>query len=60
MSPHRRAPAKKPPGKESALLASAPIFAAFGDETRLRLIGALCAGGAMSISKLTSGTEITR
>jgi DNA-binding transcriptional ArsR family regulator len=38
----------------------APIFAALGDETRLRLIAALCAGGAMSIAQLTSGTEITR
>jgi DNA-binding transcriptional ArsR family regulator len=60
MSPHRRVPPKKALGKASALLASAPIFAALGDETRLRLINTLCAGEAMSISKLTSGTEITR
>jgi DNA-binding transcriptional ArsR family regulator len=39
---------------------SAPIFAALGDETRLRLITILCAGGALSIAQLTSGTEITR
>jgi DNA-binding transcriptional ArsR family regulator len=38
----------------------APIFAALGDETRLRLIAALCVGGAMSITQLTSGTDITR
>jgi len=38
----------------------APIFAALGDETRLRLIAALCVGGAMSIAQLTSGTDITR
>jgi DNA-binding transcriptional ArsR family regulator len=38
----------------------APVFAALGDETRLRLIAALVAGGAMSIAQLTSGTEITR
>jgi DNA-binding transcriptional ArsR family regulator len=38
----------------------APIFAALGDEVRLRLIGALCMGGAMSITQLTTGTEITR
>ncbi len=42
------------------LRAAAPVFAALGDETRLRLIGALCAGGAMSIAQLTSGTQITR
>ncbi len=39
---------------------SAPIFAALGDEMRLRLIAALCMGGAMSITQLTSGTDITR
>ena len=27
---------------------------------RLRLIAALCVGGAMSITQLTSGTDITR
>lgn len=44
----------------TALRKSAPIFAALGDETRLRLIAVLCAGGAMSITQLTSGTQITR
>jgi DNA-binding transcriptional ArsR family regulator len=39
---------------------TAPIFAALGDETRLRLIGVLCVGGAMSISQLTLDTEFTR
>ena len=48
------------PLKKSALRNAAPIFAALGDETRLRLIAVLCAGGAMSIAQLTSGTEITR
>jgi DNA-binding transcriptional ArsR family regulator len=38
----------------------APIFAALGDETRLRLVAALCMGGAMSIAQLTLGTDITR
>jgi DNA-binding transcriptional ArsR family regulator len=44
----------------AALRNTAPIFAALGDETRLRLVAALCAGGAMSITQLTSGTQITR
>lgn len=39
---------------------SAPIFAALGDQTRLRFIALLSAGGAMSIAQLTAGTEITR
>ena len=55
MSPKRRpAPVNKP------LCNSAPLFAALGDEMRLRLIAVLCAGGAMSITQLTSGTDITR
>jgi DNA-binding transcriptional ArsR family regulator len=36
------------------------VFAALGDETRLRLIAALCMGGAMSITQLTAGTDLTR
>ncbi len=40
--------------------ASAPVFAALGDATRLRLVVALCAGGALSIAQLTAGTTITR
>lgn len=38
----------------------APVFAALGDPTRLRLVAALCVGGAMSIAQLTAGTDITR
>src|SRR4030095_1069056 len=60
MSPRRSAPSKKAPARTSSLSNSAPIFAALGDETRLRLIAVLCAGGAISIAQLTAGTEITR
>ena len=38
----------------------AAIFAALGDETRLRLVAVLCAGTALSIAQLTAGTAITR
>jgi DNA-binding transcriptional ArsR family regulator len=55
MSPRRRAASKNKPPRNCA-----PIFAALGDEMRLRLIAALCVGGAMSITQLTSGTDITR
>src|SRR5258707_3841037 len=55
MSPRRKA---APTNK--SLHHCAPIFAALGDEMRLRLIAALCVGGAMSITQLTSGTDITR
>ncbi|MDQ2936926.1 MAG: metalloregulator ArsR/SmtB family transcription factor [Acidobacteriota bacterium] len=60
MSPRVSTASKDVRLKKSALRNVAPIFAALGDETRLRLIAVLCAGGAMSIAQLTSGTEITR
>src|SRR3954468_14913155 len=40
--------------------ALASVFAALGDPTRLRLVAALCAGGAFSIAQLTERTEISR
>lgn len=42
------------------LRGSAPIFAALGDETRLRLVFRLCERGPMSITKLASGSKVTR
>jgi DNA-binding transcriptional ArsR family regulator len=50
----------KTAAKAAALASSAALFAALGDQTRLRLIAALCAGSAMSIAQLTAGTAITR
>ncbi len=38
----------------------ATVFAALGDPTRLKLVAALCAGGAFSIAQLTASTDITR
>ena len=55
MSPRRRSSAGNKPLQDCA-----PVFAALGDEMRLRLIAVLCVGGAMSITQLTSGTVITR
>ncbi len=60
MSLRRSRPSNKAQPKDTSLLNSAPLFAALGDETRLRLIGVLLAGGALSITQLTAGTEITR
>jgi|KBSSwiStaDraftv2_1062776.scaffolds.fasta_scaffold762644_2 DNA-binding transcriptional ArsR family regulator len=60
MSARLRKRLKKALPTHSSLRSSAPIFAALGDETRLRIIALLCAGGAVSIAQLTSGTEITR
>jgi DNA-binding transcriptional ArsR family regulator len=41
------------------LEAAAPVFAALGDETRLKLVARLCAGPE-SITHLTTGSAITR
>jgi DNA-binding transcriptional ArsR family regulator len=38
----------------------APVFAALGDENRLRLLSRLGGGGPMSISRLTAGSGMTR
>jgi DNA-binding transcriptional ArsR family regulator len=38
----------------------APLFAALGDETRLRLVSRLCDDGPMSITRLTAGSKVTR
>jgi DNA-binding transcriptional ArsR family regulator len=53
-SPHAR------PSTAGSLKASAPVFAALGDDTRLRLVERLCKQGPLSISKLTAGSEVTR
>jgi DNA-binding transcriptional ArsR family regulator len=45
---------------QGTLQRSAPVFAALGDEARLRLVVLLCAGGAMSVAQLTEGSQITR
>jgi DNA-binding transcriptional ArsR family regulator len=51
---------RKAASRAKRLQNHAPLFAALGDEMRLRLIAALCVGGAMSITQLTSGTDISR
>jgi DNA-binding transcriptional ArsR family regulator len=42
------------------LAGPASVFAALGDETRLRLISRLCDDGPLSIAALTTGFAITR
>ncbi len=48
------------PRLDSALRTSAPVFAALGDQTRLRLLARLCAGEPMSITQLSSGAGVSR
>jgi DNA-binding transcriptional ArsR family regulator len=56
MSPGRASRAARAP----AFRGSAPLFAALGDETRLRLVSRLCARGPASIARLASGAGVTR
>jgi DNA-binding transcriptional ArsR family regulator len=47
-------------GAARSLQGAAPVFAALGDETRLRLVARLCTDGPQSIARLTEGAEVTR
>ena len=51
---------RRPSAAARPLPESAPIFAALGDETRLRLVSRLCESGPQSIVRLTDGSEVTR
>jgi DNA-binding transcriptional ArsR family regulator len=53
-------PRQRSPKAVPKLLDSAPLFAALGDETRLRLISRLCDDGPASITRLATGFDITR
>jgi len=59
-SPRTSASARSAGAKFPLLRKAVPVFAALGDETRLRLIALLCTGSALSIAQLTAGTDITR
>lgn len=52
----RSARAAKPQARQG----EASLFAALGDETRLKLIGRLCRDGSLSISELAEGSRLTR
>jgi DNA-binding transcriptional ArsR family regulator len=39
---------------------AAPVFAALGEATRLRLVAKLCAEGPRSITQLSAGSGVTR
>jgi DNA-binding transcriptional ArsR family regulator len=58
--PTRTRPVPNKSGTAAELWESAPIFAALGDETRLRLVSRLCDDGPMSIASLTRGATVTR
>jgi len=47
-------------GASGRWLAPAPVFAALGDETRLRVLARLWEKGPLSITELTDGTRVSR
>lgn len=47
-------------GAAAALVDAAPVFAALGDKTRLKLVARLCAEGPLSIVRLRDGCAVTR
>jgi DNA-binding transcriptional ArsR family regulator len=51
----------RPKRSAAATLAdAAPVFAALGDETRLRIVAQLSAQGPQSIVRLTESTDVSR
>ncbi len=42
------------------MAAAAPVFAALGDATRLRLVARLCDEGPLSIARLAENADVTR
>lgn len=48
------------PASTSAFAEAAPLFAALGDATRLRIVSRLCASGPLSIVRLTEATDVSR
>lgn len=47
-------------GAARAWKENASLFAALGDETRLRVVARLCEEGPLAIVRLTEGTELSR
>jgi DNA-binding transcriptional ArsR family regulator len=45
---------------DAELAGAAPVFAALGDETRLRLVARLSGDGPMSIARLSADFDISR
>lgn len=44
----------------AALTDAAPVFAALGDATRLRIVARLCSDGPLSITRLSESAPVTR
>ena len=51
---------RRSPSSADKLVEAAPVFAALGDATRLRIVARLCQAGPQSIVRLTEGAQVTR
>src|SRR2546428_8000572 len=58
--PTSSAMSRQPSVARAGLVGAAPVFAALGDETRLRLVARLCTEGPLSIVRLSAGAAVTR
>lgn len=58
--PHGVARKIAPKRGGASLKARASVFAALGDETRLRVLDRLASGEPQSVARLTIGTDLTR
>lgn len=45
---------------DAKVVDAASVFAALGDQTRLRIVARLCRAGPQSIVRLTEGSHVTR
>ena len=59
-APHSRALLRQGSAARAGLAGAAPVFAALGDQTRLRLVARLCAEGPLPIVRLSHGMDVTR
>ena len=59
-APHSRALLRQRSVARTGLAGAAPVFAALGDQTRLRLVARLCAEGPLPIVRLSNGLAVTR
>jgi len=51
---------RKPSAADTRIAHAAPVFAALGDATRLRVVARLCSDGPLSITRLSDGANVTR
>ena len=59
-APHSSALLRQGSAAREGLAGAAPVFAALGDQTRLRLVARLCAEGPLPIVRLSHGMDVTR